>query len=1124
MARAGGSAWIALAVVIVLILVTVPTGSAAPASRAFGGPSVVSRTTSGSSPGPEAVLPDSGTAPTVACLAVPRGAPCYASDDQPTVDLLSNSSDSGARFAINVTLPSGGTDSASALENFWVGLWVTGAPCAVDGASYLRVELFPPDSPYVAPTSPNWTVRAPVEALVPAGSCDPLCQNATAVTTLGGVPVCEDNIVLGGGDPTSSSVGQFAPGDRLRISAWGDVEGLQPLGIWANDSSDPSESAHWSYNASDTTTGQAVEPRYNVSNASDGGWSTPDDVAFGWTNCPTSAGITSCNSYDAASVGVAGLPTVSAAEFFNATSASMTAYPWIATASTSGGCSGSPSLASCADFASFGGTGSYPSLQIVRVGSGAAWRIGGSAGVLEGYGGASAEFSSTGNTAVLAPADVVVDSSNGSAGVATVNVTVADPRGVVAVQAESYWCTGIGPALVVAQQSVSTPGATLANVSVALNLSSENGPLTYWISERSTGDIWSPGVGGNLSMTGGTGSCVVPPPNAPSVGATNVSPVAGGYHLNWSENSGGILGFAVTAAPIGGGTSVTQSLGDVGATTILGLSLAHHYNLTVAARSLTGASASSYTLPSAAPLAPFSVAASADPGPLWHGAPPTDLDLAFTGGAVPYQVTVTVGNGTAVSSNTSSNATVVPLAVAAGVGVVTATVTVTDADGVPAWAGPILWDVWTGPLAPSASADAGQGTVGVTWSPSVSPASAVQRYAVYLTANLSQSSSSYLAGVGNTTSDSPLGPILLWNSTGDSVAVPWPNNVTAYAVVVPYDAFGAGFASSAPLVATPAPLVVGPITGGPGGPAPYTAEYSTFVTTGTNDPVDESVYSFPGFQFQQANLTPDGPNALWMNTTATISTLGVAVVLLHVSDAFGATAIGSTSVLVTTGAAPSVSAQANPEPAYVGVPVQFKASATGTGPFVYDWIFGDGSNGSGAAAEHVYETSGTFTATVVVTDNGTGAETSTLVPETVYALPRVAIVTSAGPDGSDSFSFHAVMIGGSGNGTFVWAFGDGSVGRGANVTHDYGTPGQVIVNVTATDASLRTAFANTTLSVPALTAGGGGSSSNGEFTLLADAALVAAVAGWLVVGVLLLRVRADSRAAQETDEDEFDDP
>lgn len=1110
----------AVVLVALLLLVGLPVGSrAAPPVRSGGVLAHMPPLAHASSGGAERGL--AGMAPMVACLGVPRGAPCYASTDQPVVDLISNASGSGSRFTLTIRLPGAGTNPASALANFWVGLWVTGAPCSVDSAAYLKVQLFPPDSPSISPLSPNWTVRAPVEDLAPSGSCDPLCQNATSVTSVGGVPVCEDNIVRGGGAPPSPSTGSFAPGDQVRITVWGSAGSPSPLSAWANDTTRPSESVVWSYNGNDTTTGLSISPRYDVSNDSDGGWSTPTDVAFGWTDCPSAPGVSVCNSYDGPAVGAVGLPTATGAEFWNGSSASMESYPWIATASTSGACAGTPPMPPCSNFQALSGTGVYPSLQIVRSGTGSAWRVGGSTNVVSDYGGAAAEFAPSGVATALVPSDVLVASANGSAGTATVNLTAADPRGVEAVRAETYWCNGVGPALVQASAAPAVPGATLSNLSVVLNVSSENGLLTYWVSERANGSTWTPWAPSNLTMTGGTGNCVVPPPSAPGFGSANVSAVAGGYRLNWTESSAGISGFTVNAKPLSAGVSTVEQLGDVGSATILGLSPSEHYNLTVTAQSLERSTSASSVLPSGTPLAPLSFTVGAVGGPIWHGSPSTKVNVTISGGAAPYQILANLGNGTTVRSNTSLNATAVPVVDGSAVGVVSAQLTVTDADGVVASVAPLVWDVWTGPLAPSAKLNAGDGAVGVTWTPSVSPAAPVLGYVVYLTSDPVAPSSAYRVGDDNTSASSPLGAVEVWNSTSDALSVLWPDNVTVYAVVVPVDVYGSGFATAPALSATPAPISIGPISGGPGGPAPFTAQYSTLVTTGTNDSIDEAVYSFPGFAFLPANTTPDGPRAVWMNVTATISTLGLDVILLHVSDAFGGTAIGATSVWVSTGAAPGVSAQANPAPAYVGVVVKFQASATGTGPFAYDWTFGDGTNGTGSTANHSYGTAGTFTATVVVTDNGTGARTSAVVPETVYTLPRVAIVVSPGPDGSESFAFHGLLYGGAGNGSFVWAFGDGSTGRGENVTHDYTSPGDVIVNVTATDASLRTAFGNISVAVPST--GGGGSGSGSTFSPIAEVAIVAAAAGWLVAAVLIVRSRADARAAAEDDDDEFDE-
>ena len=93
---------------------------------------------------------------------------------------------------------------------------------------------------------------------------------------------------------------------------------------------------------------------------------------------------------------------------------------------------------------------------------------------------------------------------------------------------------------------------------------------------------------------------------------------------------------------------------------------------------------------------------------------------------------------------------------------------------------------------------------------------------------------------------------------------------------------------------------------------------------------------------------------------------------------------------------------------------------------------------------------------------------------TIYALPTIAISTSAGPNGSLSYTFTALTSGGSGPPSIVWAFGDGSIGHGSPISHDFSAAGSYTVSVISTDLSNRAAYANVTLS--AATQGGGGSS------------------------------------------------
>ncbi|MCI4322286.1 MAG: PKD domain-containing protein, partial [Thermoplasmata archaeon] len=642
------------------------------------------------------------------------------------------------------------------------------------------------------------------------------------------------------------------------------------------------------------------------------------------------------------------------------------------------------------------------------------------------------------------PASVTVDSASGTAGAATVNLTVADPRGAAEVRVGTLWCAGARAAFT--QVQVSTSG-TLANVSVVLNVSSTNGTLAFWVSERGAGSVWSPAKVGNLTMTGGTSACTVPYPSVPWFGRGNVTPVAGGYQLHWHENTSFVRGFVLLADDLNTDLNRTYELGNVNAAEVLGLASTDSYSLFLTALGYPGTASIGIALLTPHPLPSLVVAATIPSTTIWHGPLPTSVNVTISGGAAPYQLLVVLAVGSLSNVTSASNTTTFSLALAASVGFDGFRLSIRDANGVPAIALPVVVDVWAGPLAPTPTLTAGNDFLGLSWPPAISPSTPVLRYVVYLSSNASTARTGYLANLVNSTLPGPQGGVEVWNTTNASTSAAWPNNVTAFALVVPYDVFGPGFTSATPGNATPAPLVPGPIVGGPGGPAPYTATFTCLARTGTNDPITEAVYSFPGFAFVAANVTRTDAGTVYLNATAPIKTVGLVLVLLHVGDAFGGTAIVTSEVWVSNGAPPVVSALANPSPSYVGVSVNFTASATGTGPFEYQWSFGDGANGSGRTALHAYGSSGRFTASVLVTDNGTGSTATVDVVEVVYSSPSVAIVTSAGPNGSGSYAFHATLIGGSGNGTFAWAFGDGSVARGENVTHDFHSAGVFTVNL-----------------------------------------------------------------------------
>lgn len=191
----------------------------------------------------------------------------------------------------------------------------------------------------------------------------------------------------------------------------------------------------------------------------------------------------------------------------------------------------------------------------------------------------------------------------------------------------------------------------------------------------------------------------------------------------------------------------------------------------------------------------------------------------------------------------------------------------------------------------------------------------------------------------------------------------------------------------------------------------------------------------------------------------TYFTSGSYTVTLSVTDELGATDSTTLTILVSDNVAPLANIQATPTNGHAPLQVFFDgtSSSDADGSIVsYEWDFGDGVTDTGANPAHTYTSSGTYTATLTVTDdNGdTGTDTATInvgvpnvAPTAVAAAsptsgPEVLVVnfdasTSSDPDGSIAST--------------VWDFGDGQTSANGNPTHTFTTAGSYTVTLTVTD-------------------------------------------------------------------------
>lgn len=137
----------------------------------------------------------------------------------------------------------------------------------------------------------------------------------------------------------------------------------------------------------------------------------------------------------------------------------------------------------------------------------------------------------------------------------------------------------------------------------------------------------------------------------------------------------------------------------------------------------------------------------------------------------------------------------------------------------------------------------------------------------------------------------------------------------------------------------------------------------------------------------------------------------------------------------------------------------------GTPPFYYAWIFGDGSATDFAPSPtHVFVEPGDYLAVVEIHD-------SALPPATLYETLPVAVAAPASARLHASFnatpptgplplnvSFQATASGGTGNLSFAWRFGDGTLGSGGtSVTHTFDTQGIYPVRLWVNSSSGQTA-------------------------------------------------------------------
>ncbi|MDT8357568.1 MAG: PKD domain-containing protein, partial [Methanomicrobiaceae archaeon] len=197
----------------------------------------------------------------------------------------------------------------------------------------------------------------------------------------------------------------------------------------------------------------------------------------------------------------------------------------------------------------------------------------------------------------------------------------------------------------------------------------------------------------------------------------------------------------------------------------------------------------------------------------------------------------------------------------------------------------------------------------------------------------------------------------------------------------------------------------------------------------------------------------DGTSSTAQNPSHTYTTAGTYTVSLTITGAGGSDKETKSGYISVSTPAPSADFTADLTTGKVPLGVYFADRSAGDAITAWKWDFGDGTTSTAQNPSHTYNTAGTYTVSLTITNaGGTDTETKTGYI-TVKALnPPVADFTATPTKGKQDLKVQFTDTSANNPTAWKWDFGDGASSTLQHPAHTYTAAGTYTVSLTAANA------------------------------------------------------------------------